>query len=100
MTVYYASPTGNDSNSGLDTSHAWQTLTKVKTSTAAGDTVIFADGTYIGQVTLTAAGTALAPITLKAQNKWGAKLYQSATHGVGSYILVCNGDYTIIDSFE
>jgi hypothetical protein len=35
-TVYYFSTDGNDSNSGLDASHPWQTMTKFNTERAAG----------------------------------------------------------------
>jgi hypothetical protein len=99
-TLYYVSSSGADTNTGLDSANAIQTLTRVAALAALGDTFTFANGSYIGQVTLTATGTATNPITLISTNKWGAQLTESATHGVGAIVLTCNGDYTVIDGFE
>ena len=50
MTVYYISPSGNDTNTSLQaqsSSTPWQTVSKFETSSAAGDTCIFLPGTHV-----------------------------------------------------
>jgi len=55
-TVYYVSPSGSDSNSGLSAALPWQTLTKVSGYTfAAGDQCLFQSG----QTFSSSAGSAL-----------------------------------------
>jgi len=48
--TYYIKPTGNDGATGLSLETAWLTLAKVSTSISPGDSVLFADGTYRGQL--------------------------------------------------
>lgn len=97
-TVYWVNPsTGNDANNGTSSSTPWKTLAKAaSTATAAGSTIILMDGVYIqGQVNWASSGTSTQPITVKAQNKWGAII--SSTSGcfpsfnvTGSYVTVKN----------
>jgi hypothetical protein len=56
VATFYVSPTGSDSNDGLTTGTAWQTLTKVNAATLApGTTVLFQGGqTFSGTLDLTA----------------------------------------------
>ena len=72
--VFYVAPTGSDSNAGT-LSAPWKTIRATAMKLAAGDTAILLDGTYeepsIGFANY---GTAGKPITIKAQNKWGAVL--------------------------
>jgi hypothetical protein len=57
------------------------------------------DGTYRGDVTLTANGTAGHPITYKAKNKWHAKLVGTGK-GDGSAVIRLSGGYTIVQDFD
>lgn len=44
--TYYVSPGGNDNNTGLSVSQAWQHVQKACTTLTAGDTVFIRSGTY------------------------------------------------------
>jgi len=55
-TVYYASPTGVDSNSGTSAASPW-TLSKANGVLAPGDVVILLPGTYTTSITPSASGT-------------------------------------------
>jgi len=70
--VFYVSPNGSDSNSGtLDA--PWRTIEGTAQKLVAGDTAILLDGVYEeGWFRFTNSGTATKPITIRAQNKWGA----------------------------
>ncbi len=46
QTNYYVKTTGNDSNTGLSPSLAWQTIQKAANEMQAGDTVFIMSGTY------------------------------------------------------
>jgi len=74
-TTYYVSPSGSDSNPGTQVS-PWLTIQKAANMMVAGDTAIVTDGTYVssGSISFNTSGTVTQPITLKAQNKWGAIL--------------------------
>ena len=65
--VYYASPTGSDSNSGT-IDQPWKTFNYAQGRLAAGDTLYLRGGTYFegSAVTITRQGTAVAPITIQA----------------------------------
>jgi hypothetical protein len=65
---YVDSINGNDSNSGLAESLAWQTIAKVNSfDLQPGDTVMFRKGlTYFGGLAITHSGTNNAPITFDA----------------------------------
>ena len=72
--VYYVSPGGSDSNAG-SASAPWHSIQTAAQRLKAGETAILLDGTYTeGQVQFANSGTAASPITIKAQNKWGAVL--------------------------
>ncbi len=100
MTTYYVSPTGSDSNNGTSSSTPWLTLTKVKNKLVAGDTAIFAPGTYTGKVTFNTSGTSGNPITLLSSVKWGAKIVQGTGSGLGTTLLHTQADYITFDGFE
>lgn len=65
---YVNSSTGSDSNSGLTTGLAWQTLAKVNSASfAPGDVIAFQRGqTFTGSATIDDAGTSTNPILLTA----------------------------------
>src|SRR5207249_5620831 len=78
-TTYYVSPSGSDSNPGTQVS-PWGTIQKAANTMVAGDTTLVMDGTYVhGYIRFATSGTSSQPITLKAQNKWGAII--SSTSG-------------------
>lgn len=66
--TYYISNTGNDSNSGLTTTAAWQSLAKVNASSFnPGDQILFKKGdSWYGTLTIKQSGTAGNPITFGA----------------------------------
>lgn len=66
--TYYISNSGNDSNSGLTTTAAWQSLTKVNASIfKPGDQILFKKGdSWYGSITIKQSGTAGNPITFGA----------------------------------
>ncbi|MCX6239840.1 MAG: DUF5977 domain-containing protein [Bacteroidia bacterium] len=76
-TVYYVANTGNDSNSGTETS-PFLTIQKAANIVKAGETVIVKDGIYTTTrdyiVTLVNSGNATSNITFKAEHKGGAIL--------------------------
>lgn len=82
--TYYVATNGSDSASGT-ADQPFQTLQVGINIAKPGDTIIVRDGTYGPPtsckdpdndmaVSITSAGTASAPITLKAEHKWGAIL--------------------------
>ena len=63
----------NPSDHSGTVSAPWRTVTATALKLAAGDTAILMDGTYEeGQILFANSGTAARPITIRAQNKWGA----------------------------
>ena len=89
-TTFYVATTGNDSNGGTQTA-PFATIQRGVDLAKAGDTIIVGDGTYgpnghytcgticsqngyAAPVVFYNSGTSSAPITITAQNKWGAIL--------------------------
>jgi hypothetical protein len=68
--TYYVSPTGNDSNTGLSTDQAWQTIDKVnRIQLQAGESILFEGGkTFSGKIILDSLdkGTPLTPVTISS----------------------------------
>ncbi len=97
---FYVSPTGNDSSPGTE-AQPWKTLAKAGAAAAAGDTVIFKDGTYSGELIPARSGTTAAPIVFKAQNKGKAVFTGSASYGQFTPIIKIAGkSYITIDGFH
>lgn len=69
-TIYYVSPTGNDSNNGTSQSTPWRTIARVQQLEyyfQPGDQVLFQrGGTYPGQININANGTSASPIIIGA----------------------------------
>ena len=101
--TYYVSPAGSDSNSG-SSSAPFKTIQKAANIVNAGDTVIVENGTYTDTdgdgsvVHCTRGGTASAPVTFKAQNKWGAVVDGQNNATNTGFDIVAN--YIQIEGFE
>jgi hypothetical protein len=67
-TTYYVSNSGNDANTGLTTSLAWKSISKVNSTTfKAGDQILFQKGgTFYGGITVNNSGIKGNPITYGA----------------------------------
>ena len=112
-TTFYVSPSGNDSNPGT-TGSPWKTLGKGLQNMAPGRTLILKDGTYTASTTGLlhmrcsnahsaapgspyAKGTSSGRITIKAENRYGAKISGSASYLPG-YLEECHY-WTVQDIF-
>ncbi len=105
--TYYVATNGNDGNSGTSTPSPFLTLQRGVDAARAGDTIIVRAGTYgsngVGSgnfpVFINSAGSSGAPITLKSETKWGAKL--DCGLNCHSYINLQSGAaYWVIQDFE
>ncbi len=102
--TYYVATNGNDNNPGSQ-SQPFRTVQRGVNAAAAGDTIIVRDGRYTGScsggsgyaITINKGGTASAPITLKAENKWGATLDGTGCHS--SIYLYGGANYWVIEGF-
>lgn len=93
--TFYVSSGGNDSASGSQGS-PFRTISKGFSAAGAGDTVIVGDGTY-GSFTVSHGGNSGGWITVKSQNKWGAKIQGSGDIGID---FDPSGSYVKIQDFE
>lgn len=66
--VYYLSPTGDDSRSGISESEAWATFDRVFQELKPGDTLLLMDGVYYQSLWPMGGGEPGNPITIKAQH--------------------------------
>ena len=103
-TYYVSDSTGNDAQSGMSTSSAWKTLSKVNSfAFQPGDTVLFKRGDIwnMQQLKITRDGQAEKPITFSAYGtgerpKFDASLAESPFYGVyvvGRSWIVVDGLY-------
>jgi hypothetical protein len=92
---HYVSAAGNDSNDGLTTGTAWQTIAKVNSSTfIPGDSILFRGGdTFTGQITHSVAATALNPITYGSYGTGRATL----SNTTGTVFVVSNSGIKVQD---
>ncbi len=97
-TVYYVSGTGSDGSSG-SASSPFASIQHADGVVKPGDTVVVLDGTYMGDITLSASGTSGNPITYKAQNQWKAKLVGTGT-GDGSTVIGVTGAHVVVQDFD
>jgi len=109
--TFYVATNGNDSNSGSP-SDPVRTLQRAANMAFAGDTILVRDGTYGHEnsftggdasdiqnspVTLYNSGSPGAPITIKAENQWGAVLDCELV--CDAYIDLYNASYVVIQDF-
>ena len=98
-TTYYVSPQGDNNNPG-NQAQPFQTVKFAVTQAVdPGDMVLVEDGIYQGPVIMTHSGTPEAYITLKAINKWGAKIEVSDGLGQEDGIKAA-ANYLTVDGFE
>jgi hypothetical protein len=87
--VYYVSPTGSDSNSGLEPRRSWQTIDKLnRTTFRPGDRILFQGGaTFNGMLQLDASdrGTAIAPIVIASYGTGRATINAGTNSGIFIY---------------
>ena len=95
---YYVSPQGSNNNPGTK-EQPWQTIQYAVDKTAPGDIVFVEDGIYRESVVMTRSGSPGAYITLKAINKWGAKVEVPNGDGKVDGIKAA-ANYLTIDGFE
>jgi hypothetical protein len=97
---FYVSPGGSDANPGTET-EPWKTMAKAAATLQAGQTAIFEDGTYVETATtrFVNGGAAGAPITVKARNRFGAKLYYQGLADQ-SKLKVSGRPYVTIQGFD
>lgn len=94
---YYVSTQGNDNNPGTQ-GQPWRTIQYAVTKTAPGDNIFVEDGTYYGTVIMARSGAPGAYVTLKAVNKWGARIEVDGFGKADGIKAAAN--YLTIDGFE
>jgi hypothetical protein len=93
---YYVSAAGSNSNTGLSSTAAWQTISKVNSafaSMAAGDSILFRRGdTFYGVLIVNLSGTSAKPIVISAYGT-GARPVISGFVKPATWTLVGAGVY-------
>ena len=98
-TNYYVKTDGNDSNNGLSPATAFRTLQQAANQTAAGDTVLVADGIYTaGFDHRNKSGTAAQPIVYQALGLGATITGSGPIRDDG--INVENANYVVVDGFR
>lgn len=109
--TFYVATNGSDSNPG-SASAAFRTLQRAANAAFAGDTVVVRDGTYGHENSVTGgdssgiqnspvvlynSGSPGAPITIRAENQWGAVLDCESL--CDAYIDLYNSSYIVLQNF-
>ena len=109
--TFYVAPDGSDENSGAASAPV-RTLQRAANMAFAGDTIVVRDGTYGHENSVTGgdgsdiqnspvvlynSGSPGAPITIKAENQWGAVLDCELL--CDAYIDLYNASYIVIQDF-
>lgn len=97
-TTYYVAPQGSDSNAGSQ-SAPFLTIQKAVDGIAPGDTVIVKDGTYAG-AEVSKGGNASAWVTIKSENKGGAKIVSPQQHGKHGFYFYPSANYINVYDFD
>jgi hypothetical protein len=92
----HVSTSGNDANSGTSTGAAVRTAGKALSLARAGDTILFAAGTYPPLTVQNKSGASGAPITLRAS---GTVSFTSGSYDRSACILVKNAAHLVVDGF-
>jgi len=92
-TIYYVSPSGNDINSGTNSTNAWKTIQKAIDAAKPGDGISLASGIYTQDIITKTNGTKDAPITI-----FGPK--DAVINGAGSArIFEINHNFIVLKGF-
>lgn len=94
--TYYASPGGDDHNSG-DSAKPWRTLQHAAEALTPGDTLLLEDGEYPGGIKIDRSGTAGHPITYAAVHPGRATIHADRNAAAKDGILIKRADYVVID---
>ena len=95
---YYVSNEGNDNNTGTSLANAFLTLQQAADIVTAGDSVLVADGSYVGFDLRDKNGTASANIVFKSINNEVFILQHGPIRNDG--INIENADYIVIDGLN
>lgn len=97
--TYYVSPTGSDENRGSEAA-PFREIRRAVQSTSAGDTILVADGTYLGFDVDGKEGAALAPITIKAVGTGAVVLPTSDREDNRDTIFISSSAYVVVDGLR
>jgi hypothetical protein len=102
ITIYYVSPSGNDSNPGT-LGQPWRTIVKAARMVKAGDTVYIREGIYQESVDFATSGTSNAPIKILAY-PGESPIMDGNNFTIPGYdfgpLLTLSGDYIQISGLE
>lgn len=99
--TWWVATTGSDANPGTQAA-PFATIAHAANGASAGDNVVVENGTYQETPVINASGSSGHPITIQAQNKWGAVLAPISAQIINnSGILVdINGSYITFENFQ
>ncbi len=97
-TIYYVSPSGNDSNNGTSTSTPWKTLSKVSnTNFAPGDQILFqCGGVWSGQLFIHNSGSSGSPIKFGSYGSGNKPLFNGG--GIYATVWLYNTSYVTVEN--
>ena len=99
--IFYVSPNGDDNNPGTK-DKPWKSMRKAAQTLKAGETALFADGTYneTAVTTFANSGEEGKPVTVRSENKHGAVIKYSKLFADQTKMRVIDGiDYVTIQDF-
>jgi hypothetical protein len=101
--IYYVATTGNDNYAtaqAQDPATPWRTIQRCLNNVAPGDTCTVMNGTY-AKASIIVNGSPSLPITLKAQNRYGAVInLPTITNAANDGLSVFGKQHYIIDGFD
>lgn len=97
--VYYVSPVGNDTQPGTQALPLRQ-IRKALTKVHPGDTVLVADGNYLGFDVDSLVASSVAPITIQAQGTNAVVLSTSDRADNRDTIYILDSTYVVLDGFR
>jgi len=98
--TWYASPTGNDANSGADSGNAFRTIQRAANLSQPGDLILILPGLYRESVNVPRSGTANQPIVFRGSG--AGVVVDGADEGIdsGASWTLENGVYSRITGFQ
>ncbi|TSC72144.1 MAG: fibronectin, type III domain-containing protein, partial [Parcubacteria group bacterium Gr01-1014_38] len=98
-TTLFVSPTGSDANACTAAAPCRQ-VRRALTAVGPGDTIVVADGDYLGFTASGINGTAAAPITIRAQGAGANMLVTTDRADNRDTILITSSSYLVIDGLR